>query len=231
MNNYNYQHFSAGDYDLDQFDGPAVGEKAPDFECTTVDNQPKRILDFEGDFLVLELGSITCPLFQQRRSGMTQLHTQLPNVSHAVLYVREAHPGSLIPGHQSFEEKRKQAQALKEDDGEERLILIDGLDGVAHKAYGSLPNSVYIINKNGLVVYRAEWNNARATQQALKALLEGKAPNPESYFTPATPPVLMKTLKRAGKEAVAEFLIALPKLLWDHLIKKNLELLFNKRSK
>ena len=162
---------------------------------------------------------------------MTQLHTQLPNVSHAVLYVREAHPGSLIPPHQSFEEKRKQAQALKEDDGEERLILIDGLDGVAHKAYGSLPNSVYIINKNGLVVYRAEWNNARATQQALKALLEGKAPNPESYFTPATPPVLMKTLKRAGKEAVAEFLIALPKLLWDHLIKKNLELLFNKRSK
>ncbi len=56
---YNYERFSADDYDLDKFDGPTVGEKAPDFTCTTIDNQSKQLLEFEGDFLVLELGSIT----------------------------------------------------------------------------------------------------------------------------------------------------------------------------
>ncbi|MEM7539040.1 MAG: deiodinase-like protein, partial [Chloroflexota bacterium] len=223
--------FSADDYALDKFDGPTVGEKAPDFTCTTIDNQSKRILDFDGDFLVLELGSITCPLFQQRRSRMSQLYTQLPNVSHAILYVREAHPGSKIPPHQSVEERRKCAQLLQKDDGEERLILIDGLDGAAHQAYGSLPNSVYIINANGCIVYRALWNNASATRQAITTLVAGKTPNPESFFTPATPAVLMRTLRRGGNEAVTDFLWGLPQLVWRHAIKKNVQILFNPPSK
>lgn len=229
--NYNYDRFSADDYDLDEFDGPAVGKKAPDFACTTVDNQSKQLLDFDGDFLVLELGSITCPLFQQRRSGMSRLHTQFSNVSHAVLYVREAHPGSKIPPHQTLEEKQKCAQILRDGDGEKRLILIDGLEGDAHQAYGGLPNSIYIINANGCVVYRAKWNNAPVTQRAIAALVEGKAPNPETYFTPATPVMLLRTLMRGGNEAVTDFLSGLPQLVWGHLIKKNLEILFNKPSK
>ena len=231
MNDYNYERFSADDYDLDQFDGPTVGEKAPDFTCTTIDNQSKQLLEFEGDFLVLELGSITCPLFQQRRNGMSQLHKQFPNVSHTILYVREAHPGSKIPPHQTVAEKQKCAQLLQEEDGEDRLILVDGLDGAAHQAYGSLPNSIYIINASGCVVYRAKWNNASATQKAVSRLVAGKTPNPESYFTPAAPPVLMKTLMRGGNEAVTDFMRGLPQLVWGHLIKKNLQVLFNRSSR
>ena len=229
MTSYNYQHFTTDDYDFDQFDGPAVGTKAPDFECTTIDNQTKRILDFEGDFLVLELGSITCPLFQGRRSGMSDLHKQFPNVSSVILYVREAHPGTNIPSHQSFEEKQKRAQTLKEDDGEERLILIDGLDGIAHQAYGSLPNAVFIINSNGCVVYRSKWNNANATKQALNALIGGEVPSSKSYFFPASPAVVVKTLKRSGKGSLADFLSGLPKLIWVNLIKRNMSLLFNRQ--
>ena len=227
MNDYNYQTFSANDYDLDDFDGPAVGEKAPDFVCTTIDQQPKRILDFDGELLILELGSITCPLFQHRRAGMSQLRTQYPHVSHAVLYVREAHPGSNIPQHQSFEAKRLQAKALQEVDGEDRLILIDNLNGAAHRAYGRFPNSVYIINSNGCVVYRAKWNNASATQEAVHALLAGQAPKPESVFIPAPPAIMLKILARAGNNAVTDFLRGLPQLIWTHIIRKNLQLFFS----
>ena len=156
---------------------------------------------------------------------------ELPNVNHAILYVREAHPGSHIPPHQSVDDKRAWAQLLRDDDGESRLILIDRLDGAAHKAYGSLPNSLYIINSEGVVVYRSKWNNARATWRAVGALLEGKTADPEGYFTPAYPPVLLKTLKRSGTRAITEFVVALPKLIWGHLIKKNVQLFFSKRSK
>ena len=226
MKDYNYDRFSADDYDLNQFDGPTTGEKAPDFTCTTIDNQSKRILDFDGDFLVLEFGSITCPLFQQRRGVMSPLRTQFPNVSHTILYVREAHPGRNIPSHQSLEEKQNCAQMLKEKDGEDRLILIDQVDGAAHQAYGSLPNSVFIIDVNGRVVYHAEWNNASATQQALSALVEGKDPKPESYFTPANLAVFTRTLVRGGRESVIDFLIGIPQLVWRHLIKKNIQMMF-----
>ena len=146
MWDYNYDEFSTGDYNLNQFHGPDVGTKAPDFALKTPLGDEASLLDFDGDFLVLELGSITCPLFQGRREPMSDLVKKYSNVSFAVLYVREAHPGSKIPQHQSFEDKQLQAKALQEQDGEERLILIDGLDGIAHKAYGSFPNSVYIIN-------------------------------------------------------------------------------------
>lgn len=230
MSSYNYEQFTTDDYDFDQFDGPAIGEKAPDFECTTIDGQTKRILDFDGDFLVLELGSITCPLFQGRRVRMGDLHKLFPNVSSAILYVREAHPGINIPSHQSFEEKQKRAQTLKEDDGEERLILIDGLDGSAHQSYGSLPNAVFIINSNGCIVYRSKWNNANATKQALEALLAGKMPQSKSYFLPANPTVVVKTLKRSGKGSLVDFLAGLPKLIWVNLIKRNLSLLFNRQA-
>ena len=229
MSSYNYEQFTTNDYDFDRFGGPKVGEKAPDFECTTTENRSKRILDFDGDFLVLELGSITCPLFQGRRAGMSSLHQLFPNVSSAILYVREAHPGIDIPSHRSFEEKQQRAQMLKNDDGEERLILVDGLDGAAHKAYGGLPNAVYIINANGCVVYRSKWNNANATKQALAALTKGKAPDAKGYFLPASPAVVVKTLKRSGDGSLTDFLVGLPKLIWVNLIKRNLSLFLNRK--
>lgn len=66
MTDYNYDSFSPGNYDLQSADGPEVGQKAPDFELQTHDGQKQRLLDFEGEYLVLELGSMTCPLFRKR---------------------------------------------------------------------------------------------------------------------------------------------------------------------
>lgn len=67
MTSYNYDNFSTDDYEFDTVVGPTVGDKALDFELTTSTGEPKRLLDFDADFLVLEMGSITCPLFQSRR--------------------------------------------------------------------------------------------------------------------------------------------------------------------
>lgn len=227
MKGYNYDEFSTEGYDFDSVIGPDVGNKAPDFPLTTTDGETKRLLDFSSDFLVLEMGSITCPLFQSRRGIMEPLSRQ-SGISSAVLYVREAHPGADIQSHKSFDEKKACASRLKIEDGETRTVFIDGLEGLAHSAYGSMPNAVFIINKNGCVVYRSDWNNPSATRKAVQELVAGRTVNARAYFRPATPTTVFKTLDKAGKGSAADFFKGLPFLIWTNVIKRNLRLLFNR---
>ncbi|ASM71315.1 MULTISPECIES: deiodinase-like protein [Roseobacteraceae] len=116
MTGYNYSEFVAGGRNFDRVDGADVGDKAPDFLLETTDGETKALLDFSGEFLVLEMGSITCPLFQSQRGIMETLNRQ-NGVSTAVLYVREAHPGAVVPGHKSFEDKIACATRLRVEDG------------------------------------------------------------------------------------------------------------------
>lgn len=228
MSSYNYDSFSSTDYDFDRTSGPQQGEKAPDFLVSTSTGTSRQLLEFEGEFLVLEMGSLTCPLFQSRRGKMEQIEGADKRVSSAVLYVREAHPGANIPQHRNFEAKRACAQRLVSEDGEARLVLVDDLEGQVHKAYGGMPNTVFIINRNGCVVFRAEWNNPHATQAALDALLNGHSFRSRSYFRPALPAVAIRTLRRAGKGSASDFLRSFPSLVWNNLIKRNLRLLLNR---
>ena len=174
MENYNYDEFSSNAYNLDDFRGPEVGTKAEDFSLSDLNNENVQLLDFSGKFLVLELGSITCPLFQGRREGMSDLVDQFPSVSFSVLYFREAHPGGNFPSHKSLDEKIGCAQQLKSTDEERRNIIIDDINGTAHLSYGGYPNAIFIIDKNRYVAFRSDWNNVSATKTALINLLDGK---------------------------------------------------------
>lgn len=228
MADYNYTSFSTDDYDFKSGEGPSVGQKAPDFELTTSTGTKKKLLDFQGDFLVLEMGSITCPLFQSRRGIMSPLEQEFPNASSAVLYVREAHPGEHIAAHKTFDDKQACAARLTDKDGETRLVFVDDFEGTAHKAYGSMPNAVFIINKNGCVVFHSDWNNSSATRNALRSLIAGKRITAKSYFRPAVPIAVLHTFKNAGKGSAADFFKGLPHLFWTNVIKRNLRLLFGR---
>lgn len=227
MDSYNYDGFSTGDYDFEGAGGPDVGDKAPDFKLMTTEGQARRLLDFAGDYLVLEMGSITCPLFQSRRTIMETLDHD-DDVSTAVLYVREAHPGAKIRSHKSIDDKTACATRLKRVDGETRTVFIDGLDGRAHGAYGSMPNAVFIINKNGCVVFRSDWNNPSATRKAIQALVAGRAVTAKSYFRPAVPKTVFRTLGNAGQGSAADFFKGLPVLIWKNIFKRNIRLLLNR---
>ncbi|AVX02951.1 hypothetical protein MXMO3_00405 [Maritalea myrionectae] len=230
MTNYNYAEFSTGDYDLDNFRGPQIGQKAPDFDLQDVNGAPHRLLDFDGEFLVLELGSITCPLFQGRRKSMKRLKDQFPHIDFKILYVREAHPGKSIGAHRHLEAKQQVANKLRTEDGELRTIVVDGIEGSAHMAYGGYPNAVFIINRHGCVVFNADWNNPEATAKALKLLLKGKPANVKSYFKPVPPPVLARTMGRSGKGSFFDFVKGLPVLIWKNLIRRNMLLALNRRG-
>jgi peroxiredoxin len=228
MTSYNYDAFSPDTYNLASADGPEVGDKAPDFVLETHDGQMRRLLDFEGKCIVLELGSITCPLFLTRQDSMEKIALDFPQVSHAVLYVREAHPGTDIPAHKTLEDKRDCASLLKSEFNDPRTVLVDGVEGAAHRAYGSMPNAIYIIDQEGIVRFKAPWNNAKTTRTALEAALAGKSAKMKSYFKPAKPWVVFSTMRRAGKGSGKDFFHGLPRLIWNVLIKNNIRTFFRK---
>ena len=231
MSEYNYDSFSPNDYDFKSEAGPAIGEHAPNFQLISTDGLVVDLLAFEGDYLVLELGSVTCPLFHTRRQGMQTMQKSFADVSFAVLYVREAHPGLIIPAHKNIEDKQKCAARLTEEDGDTRKILVDGIEGRAHKAYGSLPNAVYIIDKDGIVRFKSLWNNPVSTQKALNALVAGIEVDIKSYFAPAKPSIVLQTAARAGKGSAIDFFKGLPMLIWNNLIKLNVRTFLSKAPK
>jgi len=227
MAEYNYDSFSSDDYDFNASSGPALGDKAPDFELLTATGERRRLLDFDAELLVLELGSVTCPLFQTRRHKMQELEATNDRVQSAILYVREAHPGATIPAHVDLASKSACARGLGED-GETRVVLIDNFEGEAHQAYGGMPNAIYVINKHGCVVFKADWNNPSATAAAVDSLLRGQRVFAKSYFRPASPAVAIRTLRRAGEGSALDFLRSLPVLIWNNLIVRNLRTLFGR---
>jgi hypothetical protein len=88
------------------------------------------------------------------------------------IYTREAHPGEHFPHHRTIEDKRHHARAFREQCSVRRQILLDDVDGTAHRAYGLLPNMTWIIGRGGFIHYKAAWTNPPDIGDALEAVLE-----------------------------------------------------------
>ncbi len=80
-----------------------------------------------------------------------------PGLEFVSIYVREAHPGERYPHHTSEEQKMRHAKDWVKLDHLPWTVAVDALDGVTHRAYGHLPNSVYLIDRTGRVAFRALW--------------------------------------------------------------------------
>lgn len=229
--NYNYTQFQAKLYNFSIFPGPKVGETALDFSATTLDGLPMRLSDLRGKIVVLETGSITCPQYVHRINPMNKLAKQYPDVEFLMLYVREAHPGKKIGEHHTIEDKTALAQQLVSAENENRQVIIDDLNGSAHQAYGSLPNMIYIIGKDGTVLFRADWNHAPIAAEVIaKASQSDELQAERALFRPVPPSVLLRVLYRAGFDAVTDFFIALPRLLIQHANKFKQRAAQNKNS-
>ena len=94
------------------------------------------------------------------------------SVRSVFLYTREAHPGENFRHHTSMEVKRHNARAFKAEFNVRRQILLDDLEGTAHKAYGMLPNMSWIIGPGGMIHYKATWTDPADIEDALKYALD-----------------------------------------------------------
>ena len=75
------------------------------------------------------------------------------------VYVREPHPGENYGPHRTAEQKLEFARDCRRQDGIVNPMLVDDLAGTVHRRYGSMPNMIYIIEKNGRIAYKAMWTD------------------------------------------------------------------------
>ncbi len=94
------------------------------------------------------------------------------NVGAVFVYTNEAHPAEYYPHLTSMEQKMRHAYALKDVLGITRPILVDSLDGICHRAYGSMPNMSWIFNSAGIPVYKADWTDAASIENALQFFVD-----------------------------------------------------------
>lgn len=154
-------------YNWDTFIGPAAGDPAVDFTCTDFAGNAVKLSDFKGKWVVLETGSSTCSQYTKNIERIADLRTEFPDVEFLVVYVREAHPGERLRQHRSFAEKQAAAKLLPERYKEHRRVLIDTLEGDMHRAYGAMPNVVYVITPESVVHYRCDWMHVEGLREAL----------------------------------------------------------------
>jgi hypothetical protein len=135
-----------------------------------------------------------------------------------MIKVREAHPGGTIGQAQTFEEKRSQALALKSHHNFPFEVAIDDIDGTFHSSLDSRPNSAYVIDPSGTILFHAQWaNETQAIGEALKAIVAGE--NPKQPFITRTVHSIAQALgyaksvhDAAGKGALLDTWKVLPPL-------------------
>jgi len=217
MPEYNYTHFNPKDYNFSDFKGPKAGEHYINFHAKTIDGKDVKLSDYLGKPVVLETGSITCPMYANTSSPMNKLQEEYPDVNFLLLYIREAHPGKRTNATTKIETKTLNAIATEKLYGEKRTILVDDINGTAHKLYGAMPNMTYVISKTGVVKFRANWSDVKALKKVLVNINDDTLEK-KDYFDiiKPSPYTAVKVLLIGGFGALVEFLVGLPQLMRQH---------------
>ncbi len=138
-------------------------------------------------------------------------------VAAVFVYTHEAHPGEHFPHHTSLEQKLAQAREFQRRFKVQRPILVDSLDGLCHRAYGSMPNMCWIMDRAGRPVYKADWTDSASVERAVRDLFARADRRrdtrlPSAAFKvellesrPQDQRAFLKGLEVAGPKAVAEF--------------------------
>jgi len=165
---YNNSRFRVVDYNFDTFVGPQAGD--PYIDATLHDLETReevKLSDFSGKWVVIETGSSTCSMYTKNIKVWKDVIPNHPDVEWLMVYVREAHPGERLGPHQSMEEKFTAAKLVAPRYKEFRRVLVDNLAGDFHRAYGAMPNVVYIIRPDGTIHYRCNWAAPHLIEAAL----------------------------------------------------------------
>jgi thiol-disulfide isomerase/thioredoxin len=151
-------------------EGPKLGEPAPDFTLKTADGGKEISLHgFRGDKpLVLMFGNFTCGPFRSQVPPMEELKSRYGDkVAFLGVYVREAHPtggwrmesndksGIVVDQPQTDEERTKVASQCTTKLKMRIPLVVDGMDDRVGNAYSGMPARLYLIGRDGRVLYKS----------------------------------------------------------------------------
>jgi peroxiredoxin len=156
----------------------AVGTEAPDFELRSLDGKRVRLSDYrDKSNVVLIFGSFTCgSTVTQLRNGNPLLGSlyrrfRRKGFEFFLIYSVEMHPGEYVPGPTTFEQRLSHAERLQKEEKVPFPIIVDGIDNEVRKLYHALTNPVFIVDRKGIIVYKASWTWAPDLEQTLAELV------------------------------------------------------------
>ena len=157
---------------------PKPGDLAPDFELKDIQGEhPIRLSEFKGNKPVaLIFGSFTWPPYVNGTVSLHDLYQRYnKQVQFIKVYIREAHPvdgwwfgkgfmNTLLRLSKSkvswniYDPKTIEERRAAAGDCEESLqygikTYVDEMDDQVNKTYAAWPTRLYLINKEGIVVY------------------------------------------------------------------------------
>jgi peroxiredoxin len=151
-----------------------VGMPAPDFDLLSVDGKRVRLNEVLRErHAVLIFGAITSPVTATNLPEANRLweYYSWRGVQFVFVYVREPHPGEAYPHHTSMEQKIAVARELRGTEEVRFPVLVDELDGRVHRAYGARPNPIFVVHRNGRLVYRSGHAECGPLREYLEQLL------------------------------------------------------------
>ncbi|HEY5029619.1 MAG TPA: redoxin domain-containing protein [Candidatus Angelobacter sp.] len=226
LSGYNYGHFSRElfrELARTSFSGPGPGTRAPDFKVTSLDGETIRLSDYAGKKnVLLVFGSATCPMTAASIVQINELYDRFrgDEIEFLFIYVREAHPGEIIPAHSSMREKIEAARLLRDEEDMQMPILVDDLRGSIHRKYSKLPNPAFLIDKAGRVAFLSLWSKPAGLGQAIQQLLDVQEERGVDHAVvsggqdldmpvPYSSLYAYRALERGGKESMNDFRQAL----------------------
>jgi len=232
---YRFEHLSLpvvlGDMAFGKND-PGPGDRIPDFDLPTLDGGRFRSADLtETGPALLVFGSYTCPVTESAAPGLSRLHARFGDRMRFVMVnVREAHPGENLPQPQNMIEKTVHAVQLRDVHGFNFEVAVDDIDGTLHRALSPKPNSAYIVDREGTILFRAQWaNDTNALAEALEDVTEGKALRRLQSRELVRPMLSMlrygaPVFDRAGKGAWRDMWRSMPPLAFIGIVLKTLHI-------
>ena len=188
------------------------GETLPEFDLPTTDGDRITTDEFGDRPLFLVTGSITCPMTASAMPSVKRLYAQCGDeVDFVMLNVREAHPGENYPQPDTMDDKMDHARTLKEFYQLPWTVAVDDLDGTLNLAMDGKPNSAYLMDRDGKIVFRSVW--ARDLRGSIRRPLESAAhrePPAKDESRALLRPVVLasgvidEVMQRAGPTAVRD---------------------------
>ncbi|MBX7247113.1 MAG: redoxin domain-containing protein [Candidatus Sumerlaeaceae bacterium] len=175
---------------------PQIGTLAPDFSLETLEGRPISLSSFRGKPLVVEFGSVTCPVYRGHIEEMAELKSRHKDKANFLLvYTLEAHPSGSASPYSDHEwiprknqtdgilrmqtsttvQRKELADELVRRHGEKMTIAIDTMDNKTWQAYGARANSAFVIDADGRIVAAQEWANPAGLATALAGPDAGRA--------------------------------------------------------
>jgi len=84
-----------------------------------------------------------------------------------LIYSRETHPGEYVRQPTSIEERRRNAFRLKKEEKINFPILLDAIDNRLRNLYHAWSNEIFVVHKEGLLVFKAAWTYGPEVAQFL----------------------------------------------------------------